>query len=153
MEQFGLRVDLYRIGQARHLVTALSDIAGAEYVVIDCHGDHGGIVLPELAAAVEAQQPFHRRFTADDLTRYAHFNGALVISTGCRTGTDAMSQAVFAAGATGYLAPTDYPEGSAAFLALTLLFYELTQGRDIHRALAALHHLDADFSMWRLHTA
>ena len=153
LEQFGLRVDLYRIGQARHLVTALSDIAGTEYVVLNCHGEHGDIVLPELAAAIEAQQPVHRRLTSDDLTRYAQFDGALVISTGCTTGTDAMGQAVLAAGATGYLAPTDYPEGHAAFFALTLLFYELTRGRDIHHAVTALRELDPDLAMWRLHTA
>ena len=152
LEQFDLRVDLYQIGQARHLVTALSDLAGADYVVINCHGDHDGIVLPELAAAVEAQQPFHHRLTAEDLTRYAYFDGALVISTGCTTGTDALGRAVLAAGASGYLAPTDYPDGSAAFFAVTFLFYELAQGRDIHRALAALHGLDDDLTMWRLQT-
>jgi hypothetical protein len=152
LEQFGLRVTLVRIGQARHLVAALSDIGAARYVVLDCHGEDGNIFIPELAPELEAQQPFHQRMTPEDVTTFARLDGALVISTGCTTATPAMGQAVLGRGALGYLAPVGYPDGGAAFFAITYLFYELSQGRDIRQAFNRLREHDLELAMWRLHT-
>jgi hypothetical protein len=152
LEQYGLRVNLVRIGQARHLVAALADIGAAEYVLLSCHGHDGDILIPELSAELEAQQPFQRRLTPHLVSRYARLHNALVICTGCGTATDAMAQAMLTSGATGYLAPTGQPYGHAAFFAVTYLFYELTQGRDIHQALARLNQHDAELAMWRLHS-
>lgn len=109
LEQFGLRVTLVRIGQARHLVAVLSDIGTAEYVVLDCHGEDGDIVIPELAPELETKQPFCRRMTPEDLATFARLDGAVVISTGCTTATPAMGQAVIGRCALGYLAPAGYP--------------------------------------------
>ena len=151
LEQFGLRVTLVRIGQARHLVTALSDIGAAEYVVLDCHGEDGDILIPELAPELEAQQPFRRRLTPADVSTFAHLNGAWVISIGCTTATPAMGQALLRRGALGYLAPAGYPDGAHAFFAVTYLFYELSQGRDIRNAFSRLRQHDHEMAMWRLH--
>jgi hypothetical protein len=86
LEQFGLRVNRVPIGQARHLVAALSGRDGPEFVVLDCHGVDGAVVLPELSVELEREQPFHGVLTADDLRGFARFDGATVISTGCDTG-------------------------------------------------------------------
>jgi hypothetical protein len=152
LEQFALRVNLVRIGQARHLVAALSDIGDSEYVVLSGHGQDGDILIPELAPELEAQQPFHRVLTPEVVSTYAHLDHALVISTGCGTATPAMGQAMLGRGATGYLAPVAEPYGYAAFFAVTYLFYELTQGRNIRQAVARLCDHDPELNMWQLHS-
>ena len=148
LEQFGLRVNLFPIGQARHLVEALSEGRGADVVVLACHGVDGAVVLPELSEAMERQQPFNRRLTAEDLRGFARFEGATVISTGCATGTSGLAEAVLACGAAGYLAPTGYPEGHASIFALAYLFYELAEGRSVVAAAERLRRHDAELAMW-----
>lgn len=150
LEQCGLRVTLVRIGQARHLVAALSDIGAAEYVILDCHGVDGDILIPELAPELEAQQPFHRRLTPEVMSKYARFDRALVISTGCTTADLNTGQAVLGQGAEGCIAPIGYPEGHAAFFAVTYLFYELTQGRNIRQAFQRLVEHDPEMGMWQM---
>jgi len=149
LEQFGLRVNRFPIGQARHLVTALSEGHRAEFVVLDCHGVDGAVLIPGLSPEIERQQPFHGVLTADDLRGFARFEGATVISTGCGTGGSGLGDAVLACGAADYLAPTGYPEGHAAFFALSYLFYELAEGRSVAAAAEHLRGHDAELSMWR----
>jgi hypothetical protein len=149
LEQFRLRVNLFPIGQARHLVTALSEGHGAKFVVLDCHGVDGAVVLPELSPELEREQPFHGVLTADDLRGFARFDGATVISTGCGTGVPRLADAVLACGASGYVAPIGYPEGHAAFFALTYLFYELVEGRSVAAAVERLAGHDTELAMWR----
>jgi hypothetical protein len=149
LEQFGLRVNRFPIGQARHLVAALSEGRGADLVVLDCHGVDGAVLIPELAPELEREQPFHGVLTAADLRGFARFDGATVISTGCGTGTPELADAVLACGAAGYLGPTGYPEGHACFFVLSYLFYELTEGRPIAAAAERLRGHDAELAMWR----
>lgn len=149
LEQFGVRVNRVPVGQARHLVAALSEGHEAEFVVLDCHGSDGAVVIPELSPELEQEQPFRGVLTADDLRGFARFDGATVISTGCGTGTPGLAAAVLACGAAGYLAPTGYPEGHAAFFALSYLFYELTEGRSVVVAAERLRGHDSELAMWR----
>ena len=149
LEQFGLRVNRVPIGQARHLVTALSEGYRAEFVVLDCHGEDGAVLIPELSPELEREQPIHRVLTGDDLRGFARFGGATVISTGCGTGTPELGEAVLACGAAGYVAPTGQPEGHASFFALSYLFYEVTEGRSVAAAAERLAGHDAELAMWR----
>lgn len=151
LEQFDVRVERVRIGQARHLVSALSNIRSANFVVLSCHGQGGNILIPELAPELESQQPFHQMLTPEALCSFARLDGALVISTGCETASPAMAQAMLSCGATGYLAPTGQPHGYAAFFVLVHLFYELTQGRPARQAVTRLREHDPDLAMWHLH--
>ena len=86
LESFGVRVNLFRVGQARHLVAALGGEAAAPYVLLACHGDGGRIVLPELAEELERFQPFRGRCGPDDLRAFARLAGNTVIATGCEMG-------------------------------------------------------------------
>ena len=149
LEQFGLRVNLFPIGQAHHLVTALSEGRGAEFVVLDCHGVDGAVVLPELSPELEREQPFRGVLTGDDLRGFARFDGATVISTGCGTGTPELADAVLACGAAGYVAPAGYPEGHASFFALSYLFYAVAEGRSVAAAVERLAGHDTELAMWR----
>ncbi len=59
LEAYGARVALHPIGQAAQLADALAGrSAQAEYLLISCHGDRRGIVLPALAPDIAATQPF-----------------------------------------------------------------------------------------------
>lgn len=151
LEAFGLRVDRIPVGQARHLVHALSTGTRAPFVVLACHGEDGAIVLPELADEIERDQPFHGRVAPADLGTFARFDGAIVISTGCGTGREDLANAVLAAGASAYVAPTGAPFGYASVVAPVLLFYELTEQRSLEHAVERLRAHDAELAMWTLY--
>lgn len=150
LELLGVRVRLFPVGQARHLVRALGGEAIAPYVVLACHGEEGAIVLPELAEEIERFQPVHGRFGPGDVRRFARLPGSLVIANGCDTGTRELADAFLAAGASAYLAPDGAPFGYASAFAPLLVFYELTEGRTLAQAVARLRAHDAELAMWRL---
>ncbi|MCV2491025.1 hypothetical protein OF117_16850 [Geodermatophilus sp. YIM 151500] len=152
LEAFGIRVDRTAIGQARHLVAALTGGERAPYVVLACHGDEGAIVLPELAEEVERWQPFHGRLGPADLRSFARFDGATVIATGCDTGHPDLARAVLDCGAAAYVAPAGGPFGYASLFAPVFLFYELVEGRTLEQAVGRLQAHDRELAMWRLVT-
>lgn len=151
LEAFGLRVRRTAVGQARHIVAALSDTPAADFVVLQCHGDEGAIVLPELAEEVERYQPFHGRITPADLRAFARFDGTVVIATGCDTGHPDLARAVLDCGATAYIAPDGAPFAYASVVAPLLLFYEITEMRDLDEAVQRLTAHDDELAMWRLY--
>lgn len=71
LETFGLRVNRFPVGQARHLVQALSMGRPAPFVFLACHGDKGSIVLPELDPELERFQPFHEGVSPESLRSFA----------------------------------------------------------------------------------
>jgi hypothetical protein len=149
LELFGVRVRRFPVGQARHLVRALGGEASAPHVVLACHGAGGRVLLPELADEIERFQPLHG--SVGRLRRVARVSpGAMVISTGCETGTPELASAYFQGGASAYVAPTGAPFGYASAFAPLLLFYELTEGRSLERAVERLRDHDRELSMWRL---
>lgn len=105
LEAFGLRVNRFRVSQARHLVRALSTEATADYVVLACHGDEGRILVPDLAPEIERFQPFHDGLGPEEIRRFVRLAGRVVIATGCDTGRDELAQAFFDAGTAAYVAP------------------------------------------------
>ncbi len=151
LERFGVGVNRFRVGQCRHLVDALSRRPRAPFVVLACHGDEGGIVLPELAPEVERHQPFHRVMRPGDLRSVARFDGATVIATGCDTGHPELVKAVLDCGARAYVAPHGGPFGYASFFAPVFLFYELSEQRTLAEAVRRLNGHDDELSMWGLH--
>lgn len=151
LELFGVRVRRFPVGQARHLVRALGGETNAPYVVLACHGDAGRVLLPELADELERFQPLHGSIGPDELRQVAKLSpGSVVISTGCDTGSPELASAYFEGGASAYVAPTGAPFGYASAFAPLLLFYELTEGRPLERAVERLRDHDRELSMWRL---
>ena len=151
LERFGIRTRRTHVGQARHLLAALTEDSDAEYLLMLCHGDEGAIVLPELAEEVEQYQPFHGRITPDDLRGFARLDGRVVIATGCETGHPDLAQAFLDAGAAAYIAPTGAPFGYASYFAPISLFYDLTEQRTLDEAVAHLHQRDTELNMWHLY--
>src|SRR5215213_6091332 len=151
LETFGLRISRVPVGQARHLVQALSEHAGQQFIILACHGDERSLVLPELAPELERHQPFHRRLSPDNLRSFARFNGAAVIATGCDNGHPALALAVLDCGASSYVAPDGAPFGYASFFAPLDLFYELTEQRSLAEAVSRLRRHDNELGMWQFY--
>jgi hypothetical protein len=151
LERFGVLVRLFRIGQARHLGAVLGGEASAPYVLVTCHGDDGRIVLPSLAEEIERFQPVHGTARPAELRPLVRLSpGAVVISTGCDTGTRELADAYFDGGASAYIGPAGAPFGYASTFAPLLLFYELTEGRSLPEAVGRLRCHDRELSMWQL---
>jgi len=149
LEQLGIQVELCRVGQARHLVAALT-APDVPYVVLECDGDEGSILLEELAEEVQRYQPFGPQVGPDDVRRVADLRGATVIAAGADLGTEAMADAFLDAGAEAYVAPTGAPFGYASVIAVALLFYDLTEGRSLDAAVDSLRAHDDELAMWQL---
>lgn len=151
LEDFGLKVNLYPIGQARHVVRALSKGKDVPpYVILAVHGDGNGLPLPELGEELAAVQPFHRRITPQDIASFVDLPGAIVVSLGCDTGTDDFANAFLSGGVSAYIAPKGYPLGYASTLFSILLFYEIAQFRELPEALARINKWDEQMGLWKL---
>ncbi|WP_280421867.1 hypothetical protein [Nocardia carnea] len=151
LEQFGIRVNYFSIGQSRHLIAALGGARPvAPYVIVCCHGSDGRILLQELGGPVADAQPFLDELRPEHVREYLRIPGSTVICTGCDTGGEALAQAFLDAGAARYFAPTDSPDGHSAFLAVLLLFYELTAGHEWDHAVDRVRGYDDELSMWKL---
>ncbi|MCM6773202.1 hypothetical protein NDR87_06935 [Nocardia sp. CDC159] len=151
LEEFGVRVNYFPIGQPRHVLAALGGARPvAPYVIICCHGEDGRILLPELADSIAAEQPFTDRMGPKRVRRHLRVPGSAVISTGCDTGKPALAQAFLDSGAAAYFAPTGAPGGHTALLAVLLLFYELTAGRPLRDAAHRVRGYNDELAMWKL---
>ncbi len=151
LEEFGIRVHYHPIGQSRHIVAALGSARQiAPFVILGCHGDEGRILLPELGEPIASEQPFTGLLGPDEVRRHLRLNGSFVVSIGCETGSPELADAFLDAGAGGYFAPQEAPDGHAAFLVAVLFFYELTAGKTVAEAAGRARGYDGATSMWRL---
>lgn len=151
LERFGVRTRRTKVGQARHLVAALTEKTQADFLLMLCHGDEGDIMLPELAGEVEQYQPFHGRVSPDDLRSFARLDGQVVIATGCETGHPDLAKAFLDCGASAYVAPTGAPFGYASYFAPISLFYDLAEKRSLDDAVAHLQAHDSELNMWQIY--
>ncbi len=151
LEEFGIRVLYHPVRQPRHIVTALgSDRTVAPFVVLGCHGDEGRILLPELGEPIASDQPFNGLLGPDEVRRHLQLSGSFVVSIGCETGRPELAEAFLDAGAVGYFAPQEAPDGHVAFLVALLFFYELTGGMAAVEAAQRARRYDAATHMRRL---
>lgn len=153
LEEFGIQVNLRSIGQSRHILAALGgDRPVAPYVIVSCHGEDGRILLPELGGSIARAQPFNDSMGPEQIRKHLRIPGSIVISTGCETGRAPLAQAFLDAGARGYFAPSDAPDGHDAFLAALILFYELTSGHTLQDAVERVQGYNTELSMWEFWT-
>jgi hypothetical protein len=164
LEQMGIRVNLFEVGQAKHVVNLLSGHeCTASYVILDLHGNKGRFLLPELASQVEATQPFSGCLTPTDLATFVHLPGRVVLSLACSTGCEALAQAFLDHGCVAYIGPEGGPFGYGSFCFAVLLFYELThrprwiegvlQPAPLNAAVERVRAYDEQMAMFRLFAA
>ncbi|MFG3256468.1 hypothetical protein [Streptomyces sp. NPDC048172] len=151
LEPFGVHVNHFPVGSARHFVAALGGRrTPAPYVLLCCHGDEGRILLEELAEEIARFQPFPGHVGPAEVRTHVRLPGSVVISTGCETGAPELAEAFLEAGASAYVAPEGAPFGYASVFAPLLLFYELTETRSLEAAVGKLRAHDEELAMWRL---
>lgn len=126
LECFGVRVNARWLGRAKELVDLLTGKEPlAEHVVLACHGDDRGILLPELHPDIAEGEPYVGAIGPEELARFVKLGGGVVICTGCSTGGREFAKAFLDGGCETYIAPEGYPEGSATLFFLLEFFYEL----------------------------
>jgi hypothetical protein len=143
LEWFGAQVTLHLVGQASDIGRILGGGGNhSKNIVLTCHGSDEGLILPELAPALEEEQPYHGVLTPGDIGAFAHLPGAVVLNTGCLLGTSAFAEAFLQAGARTYIGARGDPHGSSSlFYAIHFYYERIFAGRDIRTAheLASSH--------------
>jgi hypothetical protein len=123
LEGLNYRTTIHWVGsRAEFLKLLAGEIPTDETVVVSCHGDEQGILVPDEPAV-----------TAADIRRHANLTGKTVINLGCLTGH--LAPAFRVAGTTHYIAPTGYPDATAALAFVANLFF--LRAYDIPLAAAA----------------
>ena len=90
LECFGVRVFTYWIGRPNDLISVLSgdDVYdGTDMILLNFHGDEGGLIMPELGEEVYEEEEPKGDFGADEIRRYAKLDGKTVIANGRSLGT------------------------------------------------------------------
>ncbi len=129
LEYWGVKVNTYWIGQPGHITELLNgEQLRSKHLLITGHGNEAGFSLVELGPEVAKQQPFVNTMRPEDVRNYIQLNKSVVVSTACRTGSEAMRTAFLDKGAAYYIAPTDYPDGNSALYYVISFYYHLFCG-------------------------
>ena len=99
LECWGVQVTMHWVGMARDVVRLLGGEEKLyEIVVLMCHGNDKGLVLPALHPSIERRQPYHRALTPKDLEEFLKLPGLIVLNTGCSLGTEKFARSFLGAG-------------------------------------------------------
>lgn len=141
LECFNYRVEMHRVGSRPQFLEILrGNIPTFRYVILSCHGDMGGFVIP-----------YQNPLLADELAQTVRLPGHVVLSLGCATGAEALANAFLGGGCAAYVAPTGGVEANAAMLFAIHLFYFLGKNWSLSEAVAeSCRHDDqcALFKLW-----
>lgn len=130
LENWSVKVNTFWIGQPNHIAELLNNQnERSKHILLSGHGSEAGFELAELAQEIEKQQLFKRNMSSNDIKKYLSFNDSVVLSTACMTGTPQMGDAFFESGASYYIAPDGYPDGSAALYFVLSFYYNLFYGK------------------------
>ncbi len=131
LESFNYRVTIHWVGSRKEFLMLLGGRIpiNDEIVVFSCHGIEQGIDVP-------GEEPV----SPQEIGEVAKLPNKTIVNLGCKTGGAAFREAFEQAGATHYIAPDDYPEGSAAMIFAANVFYFLGAGKSLDEAVARLEH-------------
>lgn len=135
LECFDFTVRMHYVATSGQLVRTLGDEdATSGNVVLMCHGGEEGLLLPELAGEVAAEQPYAGVMTAADFRSFLRLPGRLVINTGCLLGRQEYADAFLDAGCRSYVGPIDYVEAYASLFYVLHFLYGLRRGGSVDEA-------------------
>jgi hypothetical protein len=141
LEYFNYRVEIHRVGSRPQFVEILrGNIPTFRDVLISCHGDGGGFVIP-----------YQRPLTAEELGQKIHLPGQRVLSLGCATGSEVLANAFLAGGCEAYVGPAGGVEANAALLFAIHLYYFLAEKWSYADAVEEARRHDEDckrFKLW-----
>jgi hypothetical protein len=140
LESFNYRVEIHRVGSRPQFLELLrGNIPTFRHVLLSCHGDKGGFVIP-----------YQNPLLTEELSQTVRLPDHLVISLGCTTGTDALASAFLGGGCEAYVAPTGNVEANAAMLFAIHLFYFLKQKWSLYDAVEESRKHDAQCALFKL---
>lgn len=140
LESFNYRVTTHWIGSRKELIKILSgDIKTDQTIILSCHGVEEGIVIPD--------EPV---LDANEIANIAKLNDKVVVNLGCLTGSTEIVNAFRGCGVKTYIAPVDYPSGSAAIGFISNLFMLLASGIDIEESTNRASAFDTETKQFRL---
>ena len=125
LEYWQCTVAIHHVATSKQLVDVLNgETALSKHIIIMCHGTKQGLVLPELAPEIAAEQPYRQVITATNLQEFLYLPDCLVLNTGCVTGRPEFASAFLNAGCHSYIGPVDYPEATSGLFYPLHFFYE-----------------------------
>jgi hypothetical protein len=131
LEQLGVEVRLIPIATPDDLIDLVSSDPSDRppALILSCHGDDRGILMPGLDTEISAGWRFRGPFTPKLALEHVRLSRCeIVLSTGCATGSEDMGTAFVARSAEIYIAPPGYPRGNAAFMTALVFFYHHLAG-------------------------
>ena len=149
LESFSIQIRMHYIGNIKHLIALFEDKNYFhKIVIICCHGDHDGLLIPKLAPKLEKTMPFHERLTDANLDKIINLNGQLVINTGCYLGKENFAQIFLNKGAGYYIGSNNYIEASAIIVFITVfMYFYLTVQLPIDEAFSKAYNIDSETLM------
>jgi len=151
LESYGYLVVMYGVGRPQHFIDILAGrmITKFDFMVIECHGDDGDIIMPELAEHIYFPDEPRGNFGVEEIDKYLALADTCIINTGCSTGVEDMAEA-FAKNNNIYIAPNDDIAGDSGLVFVVLFFYYLTRGFDIETAHKKASSLDDETNLYVL---
>ncbi len=140
LECFNYRVEIHRVGSRPQFLEILrGNIPTFRHVILSCHGDENGFVIPS-----------QNSLSAAELAHDVNLAGKRIVSLGCETGTEALARAFLRGGCEAYVAPTDGVEANAAMLFAIHLFYFLGERMPMGDAVEESRKHDSQCSRFKL---
>jgi hypothetical protein len=153
LESFAIEVRCRFIGNVKELVSILGGQEQLhEIVVISCHGDERGIILPELYAELEKEMPSRRILTASNLAEFLKLQDQIVINTGCCLGKNNFAKSFVEGGALAYIGLETEVEGNAVmFFVISFFYFLLCKHLPLNDAFEKAKSTDKETSLVKLH--
>lgn len=140
LESFNYRVTTHWIGSRKELLKILTgEIKTDQTIILSCHGVEDGIVIPD--------EPV---LGAGEIANTAKLNDKFIVNLGCLTGSAEIVNAFRESGVKTYIAPVDYPSGSAAIGFISNLFMLLANGTAAEESTSRAAAFDAETKQFRL---
>lgn len=124
LESFGCIVRVHFVGNIQHFLSLFKDPNFLHpFLILSCHGNAEGLLLPELSPEIESQMPIHHVLTPKDVQTNLQFNQQIILNTGCCLGSKDFAETFIRQGAKAYIGVKNYIEGSAVISFITFFFY------------------------------
>lgn len=143
-EYWGAFVTVTWVGNSGQIVDYFSQCPEHNLIIVAGHGDERGLLLPELAEEIRSHYPYNEVIRAEDFAHFLCLEGNTIINTSCLGGMPRLAEVFLTHGASYYIGPTGYPEGSASLMySLDFLYNYLLDSQHVEVAhLKASSHAD-----------
>jgi hypothetical protein len=126
LEWWNLNVNMHWIGSSNQLVDLLSHPHRlSTVIVLLCHGDERGLLLPELSQELEAVSRYRQSINAHEFRDFVDLPHKIVVNTGCDLGKPEYGTAFLQSGCSAYIGASGYPAGADSLFYTIHFFYEM----------------------------